>query len=111
MGLQPSRHSKRLHVRLTAGVKAELARRATETGLPMSALARQLIEAGLRLGNGQSPSDDHRVLALAALVAAEQAVLAVAAVLPDGERRMAELAPRAAVAAEERLAAFREVER
>jgi hypothetical protein len=48
---------------------------------------------------------------LAALVAAEHAALMVAAVLPDGERRLRDLAPRAAAAAEERLAMFREADR
>jgi hypothetical protein len=48
---------------------------------------------------------------LAALLAAELAVLMVASVLPEGERRMHELGPQAAVAAEERLAMFREAER
>jgi hypothetical protein len=46
--------------------------------------------------------------ALAALTAAELAVLMVASVLPEGQRRMHELAPEAALAAEERLALFRE---
>ncbi len=107
---EPSRHATRLHVRLTTAVKAELLRRAAETGLPMSALARQLLEIGLR-----SPAarldDDHQLVALCALVAAEQALLAVASVLPDGDRRVAELASRAAVAADERLTTFRDAER
>ena len=48
---------------------------------------------------------------LAALVAAEHAVLMVASILPEGDRRMRELAPQAAIAAEERLTIFREAER
>jgi len=48
--------------------------------------------------------------ALAALVAAELAALMVAAVLPDGRRRLQDLAPEAAAAAAARLAMFREVE-
>jgi hypothetical protein len=47
---------------------------------------------------------------LAALTAAEHAVLMVASILPEGQRRMLELAPAAAAAAEERLARFREAE-
>ena len=47
---------------------------------------------------------------LATLVAAEHAVLMVASVLPEGERRMRELRPLAARAAEERLALFRDGE-
>jgi hypothetical protein len=46
--------------------------------------------------------------ALAALTAAELAVLMVASVLPEGQRRMRELAPEAAHAAEEHLALFRD---
>jgi hypothetical protein len=45
---------------------------------------------------------------LAALTAAELAVLMVASVLPEGERRMRSLSERAALAAEERLALFRQ---
>jgi hypothetical protein len=47
---------------------------------------------------------------LAALVAAEHAVLMVASILPEGEHRMQELAAQAARAAEERLALFRDGE-
>jgi hypothetical protein len=46
--------------------------------------------------------------AMAALVAAEHAVLMVAAVLPEGQRRVRELAPQAAVAAEVRLSHLQE---
>jgi hypothetical protein len=45
---------------------------------------------------------------LATLCAAEHAVLMVASVLPEGQRRMRELGAQAAAAAEERLAAVRE---
>jgi hypothetical protein len=53
------------------------------------------------------PPDDS-LAALAALTAAEHAVLMVASVLPEGERRMRSLGERAIQAAEERLALFRE---
>ena len=106
----PALHPRRVQVRLTGAMKVELARQAAETGLPMSALARQLIDAGLRWASGGSTNEDLRLLSLCALVAAEQALLAVASVLPDGERRMAELAPLAAAAAEVRLSQFRESE-
>jgi hypothetical protein len=45
--------------------------------------------------------------ALAALTAAEHAVLMVASVLPEGQRRLRELSPAAATAAAERLALFK----
>ena len=48
---------------------------------------------------------------LAALVAAEHSLLMVASVLPEGERRMHELGAKAAAAAEDRLALFRESSR
>lgn len=47
---------------------------------------------------------------LAGLTAAEHAVLMVASILPEGRRRMQELASEATVAAEQRLALFREAE-
>ena len=47
--------------------------------------------------------------ALAALTAAEHAVLMVASVLPEGQRRMRELGAQAPAAAEERLALFKDL--
>jgi hypothetical protein len=67
---------------------------------------RHLVSAGLSLDQAAVANDSPA--ALAALVAAEHAVLMVASVLPEGQRRMSELGPRAAAAAEERLAIFRE---
>ena len=48
--------------------------------------------------------------ALAALTAAEHAVLMVASILPEGEQRIRALAERAGQAAEVRLATFTEPE-
>jgi hypothetical protein len=104
----PAQHPKRVQVRLTGAMKAELARQAAEAGLPMSALARQLIDAGMRSASGGSANEDLRLLSLCALVAAEQVVLMVASVLPEGEQRARDLASQAATAAEERLALFRD---
>ena len=56
--------------------------------------------------DGGEPSGESAAT-LAALAAAEHAVLMVASILPEGERRMRSLAGRAAEAAEERLALFR----
>jgi hypothetical protein len=75
----------------------------------LSTAARQLIEAALeRELSSETAATDRGLVSLAGLVAAEHAALMVAAVLPDGERRLRDLAPRAAAAAEERLAMFRE---
>ncbi len=102
----------RLHVRLTATSRAELSRRASASGIPVSSLARQLIETGLdRKAMSEIADTDHALVGLAALNAAELAALMVASVLPEGKRLMHELAPQAAVAAEERLALFRESSR
>lgn len=99
----------RLHIRLSAASRAELARRAHATGVPVSSLARQLIETELdRKAISEIADKDHALVGLAALNAAELAALMVAAVLPEGQRLMHELGPQAAVAAEERLALFRE---
>jgi hypothetical protein len=104
--------SHRLHIRVPAVLAADLLARAAAGGLTVSATARQLIQLGLKVGVGpQADAQDHGIVALAALVAAEHASLMVASVLPDGERRMHELGELAAAAAEERLALFREAAR
>ena len=101
--------TERLQVRLTAAVKAELAQRAAETGLPLSAVVRQLVALALRF-DAEPGARPESPAALAALVAAEHAALMVATVLPDGRRLMGELAAEAAATAEERLAMFRDAE-
>ena len=97
----------RLQVSFTPALRSAIAGRAQTGGLSLGATVRQLVSVGLSLdpaaGTRESPA------ALAALMAAEHAILMVASVLPDGERRMREVAPQAASAAEERLALFREV--
>ncbi|MDQ2943782.1 MAG: hypothetical protein M3R21_08970 [Candidatus Dormibacteraeota bacterium] len=99
----------RLHIRLSPATRAELLRAAAALGLPLSSVARQLIEAQLeRKDSAQLADADRRLVGLATLVAAEHAVLMVASVLPEGERRMRELGSQAASAAEDRLALFKE---
>jgi hypothetical protein len=98
--------SRRLQVGFTPAQRSAIAERARGAGLSLSATVRQLVSASLSLELGNRASDPPA--ALAALVAAEHAVLMVASVLPEGQRRMHELAPQAAFAAEERLATFRE---
>jgi hypothetical protein len=101
---------RRLPIGFTATQQAAIAERATRTGLTLSATVRALVSTALTFDSEPGPRADSPA-ALAALVAAEHAALMVAAVLPDGRRRMQELAPEAAAAAEERLALFREAER
>jgi hypothetical protein len=100
----PSR-SRRLQVGFTPAQRSAIAERARGAGLSLSATVRQLVAASLSLEPGTGASDPPA--ALAALVAAEHAVLMVASILPEGERRMLSLAERAAQAAEERLALLR----
>ena len=101
---------RRLQVGLTDAQRSAIADRAWRSGLSLSAIVRQLVAAALTFDTEPSPRTDSPA-ALAALVAAEHAALMVASVLPDGQRRMQELGSQAAVAAEERLAMFKESER
>ena len=101
--------TRRIQVRISASQRSAVAERAKQSGLSLSAVVRQLVAAALTFDTEPGPRFDSPA-ALAALVAAEHAALMVALVLPDGERRMLELGPRAAAAAEQRLALFREVE-
>ena len=101
--------SHRLHVRLPARTAADLLARAASQGLTVSATARQLIRLGLDQEHAtDSTGSGQELLTLSALVAAEHAVLMVASILPEGERRMHSLAERAAQAAERRLARVRD---
>jgi hypothetical protein len=99
----------RLQVGFTPTQRSAIADRARSGGLSLSATVRHLVSAGLSLDPAAVANDSPA--ALAALVAAEHAVLMVASVLPEGQRRMGELGQRAAAAAEERLAIFREAGR
>ena len=106
------RTSRRYHFLLPAGLRAEVETYSRQRGCSLADAFRSLATIGLLTERGQTSSDhSDSPASLAALTAAELAVLMVASVLPEGERRMHELAPRAAVAAEERLALFREDER
>jgi hypothetical protein len=105
------RISRRYQLRLPAPLASELETFAAERGVGMCPAIRLLVASGLR-AQGQSPTAPEgsrdSPATLAALTAAELAVLMVASVLPEGQRRIHELAPQAALAAEERLALFRE---
>lgn len=105
------RSSRRYQLRLADGPATELEAFAREHGIGLCAAIRILIEHGLEAESQsstllQAPRDSPA--ALAGLVAAEHAVLMVASVLPEGERRMHSLGQRAAEAAEKRLALFRD---
>ena len=102
-------HAHRIQVAFTDAQHSDLTERSRRSGQSLGATVRQLVAAGLRFdAEPAKPADSPA--ALAALVAAEQAVLMVAAVLPDGRRLMRDLAPEAAAAAEARLAMFQEAE-
>jgi hypothetical protein len=101
--------SRRFHLRLPPELKAELSGFARSHGLGLGPAIRLLVghalsAEGLTRAVSTTPQDSPA--ALAALTAAEHAVLMVASVLPEGERRMRSLAERATEAAGERLALF-----
>jgi antitoxin component of RelBE/YafQ-DinJ toxin-antitoxin module len=99
-----------LHVRLDEALLRGIQAFAAEGGLGLSSAVRLLTARALRetQPGSHAASRDEAAASLAALVAAEHSLLMVASVLPEGERRMHELASQAALAAEERLALFRE---
>jgi hypothetical protein len=99
--------SRRIDVRLGPELFALIESFALANGLGLGAAARLLLSRGLDLESGRGGTLGSAP-ALAALVAAEHAVLMVASILPEGEQRMRALAGRATESAEERLAAFRE---
>ena len=103
--------SRRYQLRLSAGLASELEAFAQRLGLSFGPAIQVLIGRGLQSeadGRRSSDTPQDSPAALAGLAAAEHAVLMVASVLPEGQRRMHELAPEAALAAEARLALFRE---
>jgi hypothetical protein len=98
------RKSRRYQIRLDQSLASELEAFASSHGLQWVPAIRLLLSRGLKAEALDTGSPQDSPAALAGLVAAEHAVLMVASVLPEGERRMHELAPQAAAAAEERLA-------
>jgi hypothetical protein len=104
------RTSRRYQVRLPVPLQSDLETFAQQHGLGLCPAIRFLVGRGLEAEISRLQGDETShgsAVALAALTAAEHAVLMVASVLPEGERRMRSLAERAAEAAEERLAMFR----
>ena len=106
--------SRRYQLRLSVPLASALREFACEHGLAVSAAIRLLVGNGLaseaRRAETQGELPPDSPAALAALTAAEHAVLMVASVLPEGEERRRSLAERAVEAAEERLALFRQPE-
>jgi hypothetical protein len=103
------RTSRRFHVLLPAELRLELEVYSRQRGWSVADALRSLATTGLFAERGSdSETRSDSPAALATLTAAEHAVLMVASVLPEGQRRMHELAPAAALAAEERLAHFKE---
>ena len=104
------RTSRRYHFLLPADLEVDLKIYAHRRGLSLADAIRSLTVIGLITERGETPrSHTDTPGTLAALTAAEHAVLMVASVLPDGQSRMRDLGAQAAIAAEERLALFREV--
>lgn len=102
--------SRRYQLRLPSTLNSELEAFAYERGLSLGTALRLLVTSGLRVQGAPAVSRPpvDSPAALAALTAAEHAVLMVASVLPEGEARMRSLAGRAVELAEERLALFRQ---
>ena len=104
------RTSRRYHFLLPSELEADLKSYALQRGLSLADAIRSLAVIGLITERGGTlVAESETPGTLAALTAAEHAVLMVASVLPEGQRRMRELVSQAAIAAEERLALFREV--
>jgi hypothetical protein len=100
--------SRRYQLRLSPPLASEVEDFARQYGLGLCGALRLLVGRGLAAGRLGATLPQETPATLATLMAAEHAVLMVASVLPDGQYRMHELGPEAAVAAEERLAMFRE---
>jgi len=100
--------SHRFHLRLPSAIDAELRAYARQRGLGLSPAIRLLVGRGLQIEALAPAASQDSPAALAALMAAEHAVLMVASILPEGQRRMRELGSQAAAAAEARLAIFKE---
>ena len=102
------RTSRRFQVRVPPELEVRLDGFARANGLTLAASVRLLVWQGLQERDGGQRPATESPAALAALTAAEHAVLMVASILPEGERRMLSLAERASQAAEERLLLFQE---
>ena len=100
-GVRPSR---RFHLHLSAELETRLRDFARRRGMALATAIRELAAEGLDRSDRQPGlADLDSPVLVATLVAAEHAVLMVASILPEGERRKRDLAHEATVAAEERI--------
>jgi len=96
--------SRRFHLLLPPELEGRLRDFAASRGVALAVGLRELASKGLTSSTGEADSGaSESPLLLATLLAAEHAVLMVASILPEGERRRRELAAQAAVAAQERV--------
>ena len=97
-----------MHLRLPWVLDSDIRTFARQHGLGLGPAIRLLVGRGLQAEGQALAAPQDSPAALAALVASEHAVLMVASVLPEGQRRMRELGAQAAAAAEERIGLFKE---
>lgn len=101
-----SARSPRVQVTLRPDELGRLRKLARKSDLSLSAFLRS---RGLdRGGQVEGRAEERALTGLAALVAAEHALVLLEAVLPDGVRRSTELREQAILAAEERLEGLRQ---
>jgi len=99
--------SRRFHLILPPELEAEATAFGRGAGVGVGPAIRMLVARGLAAEAAPArPQAIDTSALLATLTAAEHAVLMVASILPDGERRRRELAERASVAAAARLSHF-----
>jgi len=96
--------SRRFHLRLPPDLEARLRDFAASQGVALAVALRELAAQGLASTHREpDPRPAESPLLVATLLAAEHAVLMVASILPEGERRRLQLSAQAAVAAQERI--------
>ena len=94
---------KRFHLFLPPHLDEQLRGFAQSRGIALAVAIRELAAQGLASASATDSRPAESPLLLATLLAAEHAVLMVASILPEGERRRRELAAKAADAAQERI--------
>ena len=96
--------SRRFHLLLPPDLEGRLRDFAASRGVALAVAVRELAAQGLASwADAPASVRAESPLLLATLLAAEHAVLMVASILPEGERRCRELAAQAAAAAQERI--------
>jgi hypothetical protein len=98
------RPSRRFHLFLAPDFESRLRDFAERRGVTLAAALRECASEGLAGSDSErDPRPAESPLIVATLLAAEHAVLMVASILPEGDRRRRELAAQASVAAQERI--------